>query len=214
MRSPVLLLFVLGCPVDLDDLFPSTPTDSGDGGSDGGRDTGTAFVTWHGHVSFDPDEESLVASRGIAAFLTKEQDYVCDIAANFVSTGAGAPGCPDCAWSFTTRLTGGGTTGELCEAFLEPTLFDQVTYQDLYFAQQLDGFGWTDEFVYDYGMYVYDLEDVVWAHISGPSYNGWYLYGYNFKGSVTGVFGDRYDAEFRRYASGNNGQLLYYYFYY
>lgn len=208
-----LLWLATGCPAGLDGIFPSTPTDIPDDGEGFGHDTGTAFVVWHGRVTFDAVAESLAASRGLAAFRAKEQDYVCDISADFVSTGPGAPGCPECSWSFTTRMVGGGTTGELCSAFLEPTVFDQASYTDLYSTRYVDGFGWTESFVYDYGSYVYDLEDVVWAHLDGESANGWFLYGYNFAGSTTGVVGDRYDAEFQRYAA-NNGQLVYYYFYY
>lgn len=220
MRLLAFVVLLTGCPQDWADLFDPTPDGTDPDRPDNRDDTGTAFVAWHGHVKFDAEADRLEAARGIAAVRATDQAYICDIAADFTSIGAGAPGCPDCAWSFAVQVTGGGTTGDYCDAFTRPTLFDSYGYYDFYFSTWVDGFGWTESFTYEYGSYVYDLEDVVWAHVEGTRpydgmrYSGWYLYGYNFAGTKTGVEGDRYEAEFLRYAAGNNGQRLYYYFYY
>ncbi len=210
-----LFLTLLGCPFSIGDLFgevesppePRPPVERSD-------DTGTAFVVWHGSFTWDPEREHLAATRGYGAMVSNGNELVCDISADFKSVGLGPVGCPDCTWSFTTELTGGGTEGDYCDAFIQPTVFEEFGYGDFYFATELDGFGWTDAYLYSYGTTTYALEDVVWAHISGTRYNGWYLYGYNLSGSVTGVVGDQYAATFLRYAAGQNGLRAYYYFEY
>ncbi|MSQ01008.1 MAG: hypothetical protein EXR71_03820 [Myxococcales bacterium] len=213
-----LALFVAlqGCVADeLIDLFGPGITLAPDPEREpDGADTGTAFLAWHGSVDFDPERQTLTATRGLGAFRLREQDFICDIFATYESVGAGAPGCPDCEWSFSTRVTGGGTSGDWCDAFNGPTVFDKTSYQELYFTTYVDGFGWTEAFAYEYGATEYQLEEVVWAHLTGERYLGWYLYGYNFAGSATGVQGDRYSADFLRYATNQNGARQYYYFYY
>ncbi len=217
LTVPLTLLVVLQACVDGDlvDIFGpdvTVPTDP-DPDPDG-NDTGTAFLAWHGTVDFDAQTQSLKATRGLAAFRLREQDFICDIFATYVSVGDGPPGCPDCEWSFSTVVTGGGTTGDFCDAFNTPTVFDEYTYDDLRATRYVDGFGWTEAFIYEYGATEYQLEEVVWAHLDGAGYTGWYLYGYNFSGSAAGVQGDRYSADFLRYATNQNGARLYYYFYY
>jgi hypothetical protein len=210
-----LLLTLTACPSTLDALFGRDgEPPPGTAAVDGEWDTGTAFVVWHGSFTWDPAAERLEASRGYGAQLAIGRELVCDISADFESVGHGPVGCPDCTWSFTTRLIGGGTEGEYCGSFLQQTVFQDFSYRDFYFSSELDGFGWTESYLYSYGTAEYALEDVVWAHIDGTRYNGWYLYGYNLAGAVTGVFGDQYSAEFLRYAAGQNGRRAYYYFVY
>ena len=216
IAPPALLLVLQGCVGDdLIDIFgPGIDVAPDPDPVPEEADTGTAFLVWHGTVDFDPESETLEATRGLAAFRLREQDFICNIFATFESVGPGAAGCPDCEWSFSTRVTGGGTTGEMCDAFGRSTVFDQVSYQDLQSTSYVDGFGWTEAFTYEYGATEYQLEEVVWAHLGGTRYRGWYLYGYNFAGSATGVQGDRYSADFHRYATNQNGTRYYYYFYY
>lgn len=211
----VLLFLFVGCPSPFGGFFGTDGT-SVDGPTTGvdGDDTGTAFVVWHGSFQWEPESESFSATRGYGALSAKGGELICDISADFVGVGLGPVGCPDCTWSFTTELAGGRTEGEYCDSFLQQTVFDEFGYQDFYFSSELNGFGWTEYYLYSYGTATYALEDVVWAHISGSRYNGWYLYGYNLAGAVTGVFGDQYGADFVRYAAGQNGRRAYYYFEY
>ncbi len=211
----VFLVFSLGCPSPFSGFFGTDRELESPPGSDpGASDTGTAFVVWHGSFAWEPESESFTAMRGYGALSAKGGELVCDISADFVGVGLGPVGCPECTWSFTTQLVGGRTEGDYCSSFLAPTVFSEFGYQDFYFADGLDGFGWTEYYLYAYGSATYALEDVVWAHISGTRYNGWYLYGYNLSGAVTGVVGDAYGAEFLRYAAGQNGRRAYYYFEY
>lgn len=208
-----LLGFGLGCTTS------ATSTDTADTGGvdtqESGPDTGTGFLMWHGKLQYDADEESLEATRGIAARPLLASDYLCDIYADYVSVGPGARGCPDCDYSFTTELVGGHVSGESCNRFLTPTLFDYFDYTDFYFGTYLDGLGWSDEYVYTYSTVEYLLTDVVWGHVSGSRYNGWYLYGYNFPSSASfNVVGDKYAATFERPIVNSSGSLTYYFFYY
>ena len=212
-------LFVL---VPLLAACPGSPTttdtgkvDTGTTDPPAGRDTGTAFVSWHGTLSYDPVEESLVATRGIGAQTLLDDAYVCDITAAFESVSYGAEGCPDCEYSFTTQMIGGGQVGEGCKRFTVPTLFDYFDYTDFYFGQYLDGFGWSNAYTYTYAAVDYELTNVVWGHINGLRYNGWYLYGYNLPASAAvHVFGDKYAASFSRPVLTKQNTLTYYYFYY
>jgi hypothetical protein len=209
------LVLLSACPQTVSSLFGSDPlSPPPEEPVVEGNDTGTAFVVWHGSFVWDPAADTLEATRGYGAMLSTDRSFICDIWASFESVGVGPVGCPDCTWSFQTRVTGGGTEGDYCDAFLQQTVFDDFGYQDFYFGRELDGFGFTRAYDYSYGSTVYALEDVVWAHIDATRYNGWYLYGYNLSGAVTGVEGDEYAATFLRYAAGQNGRRAYYYFWY
>ncbi len=210
--SPLLLLF--GCYTG-----PSTgTTDTGDTQvvTDPGPDTGTAFIMWHGSLKYDADAESLTAERGLGARTLSDKQYLCDIYAEYTSVGPGAHGCPDCEYSFTVQLTGGDRRGDGCRDFLRPTIFSYYNYTDFYFGTELDGFGWSQEYIYTYTTINYLLTDVVWGHVNGSRYNGWFLYGYNFPSSASyNVAGDKYDATFERpLMNQTTGTLAYYYFYY
>lgn len=211
---PLSLCFA-ACTTSPDtDTQPDTGNpDTGPGSS--GPDTGTAFLTWHGTLSYNADNETLTATRGIGARTLEGEGYVCDIVAEYVGTGAGARGCPDCEYSFSTELTEGRLRGDHCRSFSQPTMFDYYDYGDFYFGTNLDGFGWSESYTYTYASVEYALTDIVWGHVSGSRYDGWYLYGYNFPASSSyNVVGDKYEASFSRPVVGQTGSLTYYYFYY
>lgn len=208
------LLALVGCITDIG----ATDTDTGTIGNDPngpGHDTGTAFLMWHGELHYDADRESLEATRGIGARTLTDDTFLCDIYAQYVSVGPGPRGCPDCAFSFTTQLTHGEVAGSGCDRFLNPTMFDYFTYYDFYFGTYLDGLGFSEEYLYVYSTVEYQLTDVVWGHVNGTRYQGWYLYGYNFPSSASyNVVGDKYDARFERPIASSTGTLTYYYFFY
>lgn len=218
VRRHVVLCLVAGCGTAVEDSggrvlgggFEAPPPRE-----PGSSDTGTAFVMWHGSVAYNPSSESFSASRGYGAMTLDDSQYVCDIEAQYSGTGIGPQGCPECEWSFSVRVTGGATSGSRCDDFIGPTAFDNTEYWDFPFGSTLNGFGWTEAYVYTYGTTDYPLENVIWAHIDGAGYRGWYFYGYDIPTmGVVGVTGDKYAADFRRYATTGGNAKMYYYFYY
>lgn len=218
IRLSTVLCLVAGCATDGEDpgvLGGGFGNEAPAPREPAGLDTGTAFVMWHGSVAFNPASESFSGSRGYGAMTLDDSEYICDIQAQFTGAGIGPQGCPDCAWSFSVRLTGGGTVGSGCDDFIGATAFDYTRYDDFTFGTALDGFGWTEAYLYTYGTTDYPLENVIWAHIDGSGYRGWYLYGYDIPTmGVEGVQGDMYMADFRRYALTGGNAKMYYYFYY
>lgn len=222
MRVCLLLALVglAGCftaePVtSVDGVGGDTGAEGNGNGNAGGPDTGTAFVMWHGEVAYDPVFERFTGKRGYGAMTLSNSKFICDIEARYEGTGIGPTGCPECEWSFAVRVTEGGTSGPGCESFIGATAFDYAEYSDFYFGSAVNGFGWTEAYTYTYGNTEYYLTSVVWAHIQTGAYNGWYFYGYDIPSmGIQGVNGDKYSAEFQRYAVTNNSTKLYYYFYY
>ena len=129
-------------------------------------------------------------------------DFVCSLYADATGSRTAPDGCPDCTWSFTTAVTSGGEEGASCGDFVSDPTFLDYTYDQLYFANYWDGFGWSD--------YYSGVEDLVFVHLNGADYEGWYAYAYNDLAAGTyNVDGDSKAAKFAVLDFGD-----YYEFYY
>lgn len=178
-------------------------------------DTGTAWLVWHG--SIDVLDGELVATRGLAGKNLATGEYACDIAVQLQGTEPAETPCPSCDWSFAVDYVAGGTTGARCDAFSQAgTMFEAGSYTDFYFGRFIDGIGWAQVYPFGtpYGYSLY-LESVVFAHLTSPAYEGWYIYDYNYPASgVYHVRGTQDSAEFERFMRSPSGIGYYYYFVY
>lgn len=100
---------------------------------------------------------------------------------------------------------------------LESVVFADYTATDFWWSDGTirDGWGWSDAYIFTGSDGTeYDLENVMFDHITYDGYNGWYFRAYNFPaGGVTHVVGDSYRSDWEAPAYSEAGARMYYYFY-
>lgn len=219
-RLLVPLLALAGCATTgdsaADEPLPELDCHERVGGSCGEPgDTGTLWLVWHGSV--DVTDGVLTATRGIAGKNLATGEYGCDIAVEVQGTEPAETSCPDCEWAYAVEPVSGGTEGPYCDALTRAgTMFEAGTYTDFYFGRFMDGVGWAQVYPYASGYgYTFYLENVVFAHLTSPAYDGWYVYGYNYPANgVYHVRGTSESAVFEAFARNTNADAYYYYFAY
>lgn len=174
-------------------------------------DTGTAYLTWTGDLTYDGS--SVTVNYGLGALNLATNENVCWLTAEHSGSSRAPSGCPDCEYSFGTKVTDDSSGGDYCNAFTADTLFTEYSPSDMWFGSSaVTAWGWADNYTYSYGGTDYDLSEAVFMYYDdGGSTQEWILRHYNFAdGGVYSVEGDKRSASWSTVIS----EEYYYYFYY
>lgn len=179
------LVVLAGCPEpeDTGDLPQDTGADgdnggddgSGNGGDDGGRETGIAQIFLTGTFT-TADGAFTGGTYGISLMnyelLPDELDSRCSVIGAWREGPITLPPCEGCDWSFYLQVDDSVATGPDCDDF---------GLRDGFMDDSAGGFGWTDEYLYEYGGYTYTYSQMVWYYFDAP-YNYWAVVGRNIDG--------------------------------
>lgn len=174
-------------------------------------DTGTAYLTWSGDITYDGS--SVVVNYGIGAVNQATNDNVCWMTAEHSGSAEAPSGCPDCDYSFATTVTADTSGGAYCGSFATGTLFTYYAVSDFWFGgSDVKAWGFADAYTYTYAGTDYDLEQTIFMYYDdGATFNQWLMRHYNYPaGGVYNVDGDKYAASWNQIMDGD----YYYYFYY
>lgn len=182
-----------------------------DSDSDSDTGNGTAYLTWTGDLTYDGS--SVTVNYGLGALNLATNENVCWLTAEHSGSSRAPSGCPDCEYSFGTKVTDDSSGGDYCNAFTADTLFTEYSVSDMWFGSSaVTAWGWADNYTYSYGGTDYDLSEAVFMYYDdGGSTQEWILRHYNFAdGGVYSVEGDKRSASWSTVIS----EEYYYYFYY
>ena len=188
--------------------------DADDSDCEVAADTGIAYLTWTGDMTYDGS--SVVVNYGFGAVNDATGENVCTMTVEHVGSDVAPAACPDCVYSFGTVPNGGEVAGDYCDSFTADTVFTYYTVSDMWFSrEEVKAWGFADLYIYTYNGTDYEFTNNVFMYYDdGADFHQWLLRHYNIPSlGVYSVDGDSSASSWNPHFT-YGGEEFYYYFYY